>query len=155
MLKKNENNELAVIKTSLDELVLAEIYKKDDKAFILVNPFILIMESDHSSGLPFLFGTDQTSFEVDRSYVIAFAPADKFMSRFYGSLMWKMEYKNFAHEIQDQQFDSQEAFDNHIENVLSSIKTQIINKFGMLEGAASSDEDEDSPVQDITDRVLH
>lgn len=150
----NDLSDLAIIKTSLNEVILAELYTSDDNNYVMLNPYIIIMESDHSAGIPFIFGTDQIDFSVPISYIISHAKPNKFMSRFYGSLLWRSEIKSFLNTSPELEFTSQAELDRHMDKVLSLIKTEIINKFGML-NLPVNDEETNPPEVYSTDKVLH
>src|SRR3990172_3754831 len=89
-------NNLMVVKTKLNELILTEIVLNEAKdKYILTSPFIVDVKESQTSATPFLPGSNATTFPVYLDYVVAMGMADRFMSKFYGSMLYRSIIQKF------------------------------------------------------------
>ena len=134
-----------VVKTRLNELILTEIgFNEAKDSYILLNPFIIEITESRTSASPFIPSTTATSFAVPIDYVIAMGPADKFITKFYGSMLYRSSIQVF---LGREPFDGNpKDFNAYIHDQLASAKHEINEKFGMME--------DDAP-KDISKKVLH
>lgn len=114
----------------MNEIIIAELYLNDSKdTWILQHPFILEIDNNVTAS-PFLPGSDQTTFSVLPTYIITYAMPDEFITKFYGSMLFRsatqklLEREPFTGKKEDLQ--------EYLDVKLYEIKNEIMNKFGMM-----------------------
>lgn len=123
-------NSLKVLKTTLGEIVFAQVVDMVD-SFQLVVPFLVEVEDECVISYPFLPGSDQTTFNVPKNYIITLGEADEFYVKTYGSMLYRKTCQEF---IKNTKYDGDpKRFDEFVEKSLAHKKAEILKNFGMLD----------------------
>lgn len=126
-----KQNDLMIIRTTTKEVILSEIVETDDRlAYVLINPFIITITDKETSAQPFIPGTDQNNFIISKDFVVTMARPDEFISRFYGTIIYRELVQSLL--ANDQCNGTPLAINNYIETKLFVEKHEILTKFGMI-----------------------